>query len=254
MCKITMSTDGGANCKTSVSCDGEERDYTPQWTSCFVGGRQFFTDDRIGDFSIVNTQKDTDGREGLTHPILQVKYVGDWAEYDVHALATEAFERSKGKGAFESPNKENICAAPTNWKSDQSITYVCAAPKTGKGPEGMDSTAPVNEAGYATGWCGVHVTQHQKPDPSKDSYKFDIRINDSNEDNIGEIKGVEANAGYTLTSKLPHGLVVTAGAIDADPVYFDYNGLIWGSNDQEQSCNFGGFEGGKREGDCGFTC
>ena len=36
-----------------------------------------------------------------------------------------------------------------------------------------------NPAGYSTGWCGVHVTQHQKPDPSKDNYTFDIYLRDA---------------------------------------------------------------------------
>lgn len=152
------------------------------------------------------------------------------------------------------PNKENICAHYSDSDNTGEIKYIYAVPMIGKGPEGMDSDGPVNEAGYRPGWCGIHVTQHQKPDPAKDSYKFDIAISDVNEDIIGEVKSVEANEGYTLTSKLPLGLVVTAGDIDSDPVYFAYGGEIWGSADAEHHCNFGSYDNGKRDGDCGFTC
>ena len=40
------------------------------------------------------------------------------------------------------------------------------------------SCAP-NAAGYSIGWCGVHVVQHQKPDPSKDNYVFDVFLYDA---------------------------------------------------------------------------
>lgn len=55
---------------------------------CYVGGRQYFTDPRIGDFSITFSQKDGEG-EGLTNPILQLGDIGDWKEIPVHDLAAE---------------------------------------------------------------------------------------------------------------------------------------------------------------------
>lgn len=51
-----------------------------------LGGRQLFTDPRIGDFSITFTKKDGEG-EGLTNPVLQLKYVGDWLEIPAFDLA-----------------------------------------------------------------------------------------------------------------------------------------------------------------------
>jgi hypothetical protein len=60
------------------------------WNVCYVGGRQFFTDPRIGEFSITFTERDGKGQgEGLTTPILQMKYVGDWMPIPVNDLASD---------------------------------------------------------------------------------------------------------------------------------------------------------------------
>lgn len=110
---------------------------------------------------------------------------------------------------------------------------------------------------YAAGWCGVHVTQHQKNEPDNPSgnYKLDIQIKDAGGAQIGGVGGADAptNQGVGVTSQLPAVLIVTTGAVDDDSVLFDYNGAHWGSNDQAH-CSFGRYDSGKREGDCGFTC
>ncbi|KAL8812539.1 MAG: hypothetical protein Q9223_007265 [Gallowayella weberi] len=111
---------------------------------------------------------------------------------------------------------------------------------------------------FTPGWCTMHVVQYQKPDPSKDNYKFDITIFDGAKPpvNIGSAASVDAPAGVgkEIKSRLPHPLVLTAGRADADAVLFDYNGQHWGSNDQEHHSNFGAYDHGKREGDTGFQC
>lgn len=52
----------------------------------------------------------------------------------------------------------------------------------------------------------------------------------------------------------PNVLVVTTGKVDNDAVLFKYGAQAWGSNDQEHHCNFGAYDSGNREGDCGFSC
>lgn len=53
----------------------------------------------------------------------------------------------------------------------------------GGGHPGCSSTEDVTASGepvsgFTPGWCGTHVVQHQKPDPAKDNYKFDISLFD----------------------------------------------------------------------------
>jgi hypothetical protein len=50
------------------------------------------------------------------------------------------------------------------------------------------------------------------------------------------------------------GLIVQDGQVDNDLVCFWYSNQWWCSNDQQHHCNFGNYDGGKREGDCGSTC
>ena len=60
--------------------------------------------------------------------------------------------------------------------------------------------------------------------------------------------------GVGVTSALPLVLIVTAQNVDDDAVLFAYGDQSWGSNDQPHQCNFGAYDSGKREGDCGFSC
>jgi hypothetical protein len=84
-----MQTKDGGDCKASVTCDDGQKDYNA-WNVCYVGGRQYFNDPRIGDFSITFAEKDGAGQgQGLTTPILQVKYVDNWREIPVNGLAQE---------------------------------------------------------------------------------------------------------------------------------------------------------------------
>jgi len=148
--------------------------------------------------------------------------------------------------------------------------WECGVPKIGKGGGGIDSNGPTSKVpltphtqattltptpldpkGYAPGACGVHVTQYQKPDPSKDQYSLAVpHINDANENSIGSF----AKGGPTasVTSKLPLTLEIRTGGVDADPVMFAYGADSWSSGDAR--CSVGKYDGGKREMDCGFSC
>lgn len=109
---------------------------------------------------------------------------------------------------------------------------------------------------YAKGWCGLHVTQFQKPDPSKDPYSFEVHIFDADQKEIGSAPKTEVvpQTPLDVTSKLPYVFILIAGNVDKDAVLFRYADQAWGSNDQEHFCNFGAYDNGKREGDCGFSC
>ncbi|KAF2105788.1 hypothetical protein BDV96DRAFT_591868 [Lophiotrema nucula] len=112
---------------------------------------------------------------------------------------------------------------------------------------------------YAPGWCGVHVTQYQKneedvnPNPN---YRLDITIFDSQGETIGGVQFADAptDVNVNVDSKLPYVLLVKTGAVDDDAVLFAYADQSWGSNDQEHHCDFGSYDSGKRQGDCGFSC
>ena len=128
--------------------------------------------------------------------------------------------------------------------------------------------AQQNAAGYSPGWCGVHVTQYQKnegagKDPSQ--YRLTVTIADGEGINVNVPEGAAPGQNtyvqapdkqwVQMTSRLPSSLSVKAGPTDNDPVWFSYPGNTdWSSKDQAHHCNFGSYDSGKREGDCGFTC
>ncbi|KAH8823206.1 hypothetical protein DL96DRAFT_1818962 [Flagelloscypha sp. PMI_526] len=114
---------------------------------------------------------------------------------------------------------------------------------------------PGPASGFASGNCGIHVTQFQKPDPSKDNYKLDIKLFDSVQAPIGDSGGQKdapANKAVEVTSKLPNVMIVTAQNVDADPIKFAFGGENFDSNAAQ--CSVGGYDSGKREMDCSFTC
>lgn len=115
---------------------------------------------------------------------------------------------------------------------------------------------PPHWGSYSPGWCGVHVIQYQKPDPATDNYSLDVTIKDAAGITIGSIEGADAPAGkgVDVTSALRYVLVVTAQNVDDDAVLFAYSDQSWGSNDQEHHCDFGAYDSGSRQGDCGFSC
>ncbi|KAH7079682.1 hypothetical protein FB567DRAFT_449403 [Paraphoma chrysanthemicola] len=267
MCSVYMETKDGANCKATVECDDGKKEYNPNgagWNVCFVGGRQYFTDPRIGDFSITFQEKNGEGQgEGLTTPKLQLKYIGDWQEIPVNDLAEEYNKhiRCKDDGLGGSPFRECDKGPYICHHGDMGNNYIstsrtkkweCGVPKIGKGGGNLDSNAPNNSKGYRPGWCGVHVIQYQKPDPSKDQYSLEVTaLNDANENKIGEFKKGGPTA--SVTSKLPLTLEIKTGGVDADAVRFAYGSQSWDSNDKSR-CSVGKYDNGKRQMDCGFTC
>jgi hypothetical protein len=224
------------------------------WNACYVGGRQYFNDPRIGDFSITFASKDGILGEGLTNPILQLKDIGNWKEIpadDLGAIKRHDEDCAAHNGVL-CKDGPYIC---TNYEVDpekgRTRKWLCGVPKTGMNFPGLDSNGPVNDRGYRPGWCGVHVTQYQKPDPSKDGYALEARIMDANQNEIGN-SGGKQGARLSFASKLPQAFVVNSRAVDADPLDFEYNGAKWDSNSKD--CKVGVYDKGKRQMDCGFTC
>ncbi|EAT77200.2 hypothetical protein SNOG_15535 [Parastagonospora nodorum SN15] len=257
MCQVRMETNNGANCKATVECNDGVREYNPAgagWNVCFVGGRQYFNDPRIGDFSITFAEKNGKGQgQGLTTPILQVKYIDDWKVLPVQGLAEEflKYEDCDRQGLFTCNKGPYICRhgdMGNSYIQDSKLKrWTCGIPKIGKGEGPLNSNAPTNNKGFAPGWCGIHVVQYQKPNPAKDSYSLEVtRVND-----IPPFVRRLFFPGWAYCKC--HQQAVKTGAVDADPVRFAYGGQSWDSNDKAR-CSVGKYDNGKRQLDCGFTC
>ncbi|KAI0012355.1 hypothetical protein F4779DRAFT_614557 [Xylariaceae sp. FL0662B] len=119
---------------------------------------------------------------------------------------------------------------------------------------GLALGAPALEQRYVSGRCGLHATQYQKNENGVGAeYQFTVQVKDA----VGAILGGADNAAVAdygsldIYSQLPAVVVLTAGAADSDPVTFSYNGATFSSSN---GCSTGGFDGGARQMDCGFTC
>lgn len=112
---------------------------------------------------------------------------------------------------------------------------------------------------FHPGWCGVHIRQYQKnegPGFHTENYRFDVTLFDADQELVGEVELLSIPSGtqQEVGSTLPYTFGVKAPDTDGDAVYMSYNGASWGSNDQDHHCNFGKYDSGHRDGDCGFTC
>ena len=251
-CVVGMGTEAGANCWASVECQGDKREYR-DWNVCYVNGRQFFTDDRIGDFSITFTSPGGPD-QGLTLPILQLKEINDFEKIDVEAEGGSAEDLN----GIDPKGEKTLCRMITS--RDQKLAWMCAVPKSGKKFAGIDSTIAVNpDIGYAQGQCGVHLTQYQIPVGPDNFYSIDAVIKDANGDTIGNIDRTTATGRIDISSKLPYTLAVTTvlpGSVpntDAEPVQFGYGADLWNSGDKNR-CSQGAYDSGARRMDCGFAC
>lgn len=113
------------------------------------------------------------------------------------------------------------------------------------------------ELSYVPGLCYFRVIQYQKNEPTVNpnpDYRLDITIVDQINTQIGQL--LFANApeavGVNVDSQLPYVLIVTAGAVDSDPVSFAYAGDIWDSNGTP--CIATAYASGTRHIDCSFEC
>jgi hypothetical protein len=249
-CSFKVYTHNGSNCEVTTACEGYEKVY-PNGTGCHVGGVQFYNDEQVGEFTVTWNGVE---RETLGMPVVAFKAIGDLAPWDLPELTRFSDDQKKSSNP-----QQRVCNnLPEGFSYSGTkggeLIYECGVPKLGKRIGDIYSNMPENENGYAPGWCGMHVTQHQKPDPSKDKYRFDVKLFDVNENLIGEVLDQVADKIIEVPSKLPHVMLVEAGNVDNDAVLFKYAEQHFGSNDQAHHCNFGAYDNMKREGDCGFTC
>lgn len=107
---------------------------------------------------------------------------------------------------------------------------------------------------YNPGSCGLHVTQYQKNVGGVgDQYQFDVRVFDDNGILIGATNGLPIAdfSSADIDSNLPFTILISAGAVDGDPVQFAYASHEWSTS---RGCSTGGYGGGNRQIDCGFDC
>ena len=118
------------------------------------------------------------------------------------------------------------------------------------------SAAPSMEKRYAKGWCGVHVQQFQKNEGNGDTsnYRLSVELYDANKAPLNGTNAtpVPDGASLDLDSPLPAVFITRVGYLDDDALSFAYNGQEFNSGSPQ--CIFGGYGGGSRQGDCGFTC
>ena len=126
-------------------------------------------------------------------------------------------------------------------------------------PQPADSSSHLAKR-YASGWCGVHVTQYQKNEgPSSSSsgnseYRLDVTLKDALQDVVGGVTLLSLPGGIFsgIDSQLPAVFEVEVGANDDEPVQFQYAGQAWASSGSQ--CGVGSFDSGSRQIDCGFNC
>ncbi|KAL8727518.1 MAG: hypothetical protein Q9166_005989 [cf. Caloplaca sp. 2 TL-2023] len=134
------------------------------------------------------------------------------------------------------------------WGDDADNLASCDAENGPVPGEGSDSTS--GGSNYTPGWCGVHVTQYQKENPSDPSshYHLDVTLYDGAQKEIGKVTNQDAPAGESvgITNALPWVFIVTARNVDNDAVRFEYADQSWKSNNQKHHCKFGDYKDGNR--------
>lgn len=143
-------------------------------------------------------------------------------------------------------------------------------------PAPSGSSGPSPKPDYIQGWCGYHLTQYQKNEDEDTNptanYEFEVTVFEASTDQnehkpkvIGTLGKTQiANgASANVTGDMPNPLVVSVekDAVDSSPVDFSYAGTSWTSKDKYSGgdrCATGskddGYQNGKREFDCGFSC
>ncbi|EEP81867.1 predicted protein [Uncinocarpus reesii 1704] len=123
------------------------------------------------------------------------------------------------------------------------------------------SDAPVNpnpnRNGYTEGMCRIHVTQWAREkeskgtNPLKDHFLVATAIIDAAGKLIAQATKQPISPAYIIKSPLSRTLAVRVGSKeDHTKLCFWYSDQRWCSDD----CSLGGWDGGKREMDCGFRC
>ena len=123
-------------------------------------------------------------------------------------------------------------------------------------PSPSSSSSFTLQRRYVAGWCGLHIVQHQKNEHNVGpNYEYDVRIYDAIQSEIGGTNGVAIpnTQSSSIVSQLSYDVTLASGILDTDPVGMAYAAETWSTSDAPQ-CKVGGYQGGNRKIDCGFTC
>ena len=142
---------------------------------------------------------------------------------------------------FSASNREDMDLPKNGPDNDIINSVACTYDGECKGLPGQPGGADPNE--YATGACGVHVVQYQRP-TAKDSIKFSVTIFDANGVQIGQVLHEPAFNDLSVPSRLaaPGFSLTVNGDNDVD---FHMNGLSWNSDKAPTDCKFGAYDGRK---------
>ncbi|KAF2006494.1 hypothetical protein P154DRAFT_569886 [Amniculicola lignicola CBS 123094] len=133
-----------------------------------------------------------------------------------------------------------------------------------------NSPTPIQS--YDKGLCGVHIEHYQKQDGH--DYELEAYIFEAGDPADKRVIGYSGRRAFAFhdhpvpvkscTEGEPclEGFYVRVGAVDQDPITFNYNGKTWRSNDVKCKkkdgpivcCAEGKYDDGHRGIDCGFEC
>ncbi|KAJ5114303.1 hypothetical protein NUU61_000062 [Penicillium alfredii] len=161
---------------------------------------------------------------------------------------------------IETPGFFNLTICFDPYEAVENLIYR-KSPICGESPkqDGYMSKAP-NSAGYTSGACTIHVTEYQPNHPDLnllDQYQLAVTVFDDAKQQLAYATKQPVDPAIKIldkTSKLPYDLVISTDRDDHKSVCFWYADQWWCDSDAAHECNFGQYDGGKREGDCKFTC
>jgi len=230
-----------------------------QFPNIYLAGRQYFSDPKLGDFSITYTKAggvDGDTTDGLHSPVLQFANIGNNEKIDIDAVL-------KQQEDDHHPGKLCDKSGDFNHGTGGLLAWQCGIPMIGQALFGISNYVPVTATKFKPGWCTMHVVQWQRnEDGVGNDFAFDVLIFDDAKTQIGQAVKAPIDPvtkALSVDSVLPNVVVVTANGDDAAPVQFAYGAQSWLSNEASHQSTLGsspnnGYENGKRVGDIGFTC
>lgn len=194
-----------------------------------------------------------------------------------------------GMGGIGNPVSCNYCPSNVgNWADGTGNFYTTSNTGSGSGYKclynsGCSCCAPTGsvatpaEPGYIDGWCVAHIVQYQKTTPvaadaanqgTANWYGYEVTLYDSNTPrNVIGYSGpnltyVPPGQWGALDSVLPEVFSIGSMYQDSDPFLMTYGAQSWNAYSVENQCSLQAasgspnwdYQGGQRNGDCGFQC
>ncbi|KAK8069848.1 hypothetical protein PG994_006464 [Apiospora phragmitis] len=262
---VLLRTTAGGYCQTYVNCrqNNGYGDRMGPWSACFLGGRQYFRHDLVGDFSVTFTQaggKDGNKEYGLHDPVLQFAALNNWEEMKVQ----DVLDAQKKSGN----NERQLCTGRDEGAGTERKSWRCGLPQLKRASVsafGINLMYPdADQKSYNPGTA--HVIQYQRNRYGNgDKFAFGVQIFDGAGAQIGHYQktAVDDKSWLSVKSKLPYTFDMQAGKGGKDAVAFKYNGQTWDCGGDKSSASGSshqctlkksGYENGDREGNMGFNC